>query len=95
MVVRASCSRVTSNVSCPRVTSKDENYRRDYVDKVHQYQKRGILEYWIIDSQAQLVTVLLLVNGVYQAREFTGSQQIVSRTFPELKLTAAQVLEAR
>ncbi|NET61226.1 MAG: hypothetical protein F6K47_35395 [Symploca sp. SIO2E6] len=51
-------------------------------------------EYWIVDSQAQLVTVLALVNGRYQATEFNGLQRIVSRTFPELKLTAKQILEA-
>ncbi|NEP58212.1 MAG: hypothetical protein F6K31_14515 [Symploca sp. SIO2G7] len=29
------------------------------------------------------------------ATEFSGNQRIVSRTFPELELTATQVLEAR
>lgn len=82
-------------VVSPYRNQKDENYRRDYIDKVHQYQERGIPEYWIVDPQAQLVTVLVLVNGRYQATEFSGNQQIVSPTFPELGLTAAQVLEAR
>ena len=82
-------------VVSPYHNQKDENYQRDYVDKVHQYQERGIPEYWIVDPQAQLVTVLVLVNGQYQAAEFTGSQRIVSRIFPELELTAAQILEAR
>ncbi|NET59725.1 MAG: Uma2 family endonuclease [Symploca sp. SIO2E6] len=82
-------------VVSPYRNQKDENYQRDYIDKVHQYQERGIPEYWIVDPQAQLVTVLLLVNGQYQATEFTGSQRIVSRIFPELKLTAEQILQAR
>ncbi|NES18579.1 MAG: Uma2 family endonuclease [Symploca sp. SIO3E6] len=82
-------------VVSPYRNQKDENYQRDYTDKVHQYQERGIPEYWIVDPQARLVTVLVLVNGRYQATEFTGSQRIVSRIFPELKLTAAQVLQAK
>ncbi|NEP57189.1 MAG: Uma2 family endonuclease [Symploca sp. SIO2G7] len=82
-------------VVSPYRNKKDDNYQRDYIDKVHQYQERGIPEYWIVDPQAQVVIVLLLVNGNYQATEFSGNQQIISRTFPKLKLTAAQVLEAR
>jgi len=87
--------RLVVEVVSPYRSQLDDNYQRDYIDKVNQYQKRGIPEYWIVDPQAQLVTVLLLVNGKYQSTEFTGNQQIVSRTFPELKLTTTQVLEAR
>ncbi|NES20167.1 MAG: Uma2 family endonuclease, partial [Symploca sp. SIO3E6] len=82
-------------VVSPYRSQKDENYKRDYIEKRQQYEQRGIPEYWIVDPQAQLVTVLLLVNGRYQATEFSGNQRIVSLTFPELKLTAKQVLEAR
>ena len=83
-----------AEIVSPYRSQNEENYQRDYVDKVQQYQERGIPEYWIIDPTEEKVTVLLLVDGTYQANEFTGNQQIVSRTFPELKLTAAQVLLA-
>ncbi|NET60643.1 MAG: Uma2 family endonuclease [Symploca sp. SIO2E6] len=82
-------------VVSPYRNQNDDNYRRDYIEKRQQYERRGIPEYWIVDPIAQLVTVLVLVNGKYQATEFSGGQRIVSRTFPELGLTAAQVLEAR
>ncbi len=82
-------------VVSPYRSQKDENYKRDYVEKRLQYEQRGIPEYWIVDPQAKVVIVLLLVNGRYQATEFSGNQRIVSRTFPELGLTATQVLEAR
>ncbi|NET58824.1 MAG: Uma2 family endonuclease [Symploca sp. SIO2E6] len=81
-------------VVSPYRNQKDENYQRDYTDKVQQYQERGIPEYWIVDPIAQLVTVLVLFNGQYQATEFNGLQRIVSRIFPQLELTAEQVLEA-
>ncbi|NER95178.1 MAG: Uma2 family endonuclease [Symploca sp. SIO1B1] len=82
-------------VVSPYRNQKDDNYKRDYIKKREQYEKRGIPEYWIIDPQARVVIVLLLVNGSYQETEFSGNQQIVSQTFPQLGLTAAQILEAR
>ncbi|NEQ69765.1 MAG: Uma2 family endonuclease [Symploca sp. SIO2D2] len=82
-------------VVSPYRNQKDDNYKRDYIKKRKQYEERGIPEYWIIDPQARVVIVLLLVNGSYQETEFSGNQQIVSQTFPQLGLTAAQILEAR
>ncbi|NET60952.1 MAG: Uma2 family endonuclease [Symploca sp. SIO2E6] len=81
-------------VVSPYRNQNDENYQRDYVDKRLQYQQRGIPEYWIIDPQAGLVMVLVLLNGSYQATKYTGSQRIISRTFPKLELTATQILQA-
>ena len=82
-------------VVSPYRNQRDDNYKRDYIEKRQQYERRGIPEYWIVDPQAQVVIVLLLVGGKYQATEFSGSQRIVSRTFPELELTAEQVLRTR
>ncbi|NEP57794.1 MAG: Uma2 family endonuclease [Symploca sp. SIO2G7] len=82
-------------VVSPYRNQNDDNYKRDYIEKKQQYERRGIPEYWIVDPIARLVTVLVLVNGKYQATEFSGSQRIVSQIFPGLELTAAQVLEAR
>jgi len=81
-------------VVSPYKSQRDKNYKRDYIEKPQQYEQRGIREYWIVDPQARVVMVMVLVNGSYQATEFTGNQQIISPTFPELKLTAEQVLEA-
>jgi Uma2 family endonuclease len=69
-----------------------ENYIRDYRDKRDQYADRGIPEYWLIDPQREWVMVGTLISGAYQFATFRGDQPIVSPTFPELKLTAAQVL---
>lgn len=83
---------LVAEVVSPYRNRNDENFRRDYIDKVSQYQARGIPEYWIIDPTAQKVTVLLLIEGGYQATEFAGNQQIISGTFPELTVTVAQAL---
>jgi Uma2 family endonuclease len=67
---------------------------RDYIDKRTEYAERGIPEYWIIDPIAGLVFVLNLVDDIYQVNLFAGIQPIVSNAFPELGLTANQVLAA-
>ena len=67
---------------------------RDYVEKRQEYAQRGIAEYWIIDPLAAAVLVLTLVDGAYEEQTFVGDAQLVSAAFPELELTAAQVLAA-
>jgi len=51
-----------------------------------------IPEYWIVNLLEAKVTVLLLVEGLYEDKELKGNQQIISQTFPELALTVEQVL---
>ncbi|PZU95375.1 MAG: hypothetical protein DCE90_12560 [Pseudanabaena sp.] len=81
------------------------NWEDDYIDKFMEYERIGIPEYWIVDYLAvasreflgnpKIPTVfvnLLDENGKYQTTKFTGDAKIVSRTFPELDLTADQIL---
>jgi Uma2 family endonuclease len=72
-----------------------ENEQRDYRYKRSEYAARRIPEYWIVDPEAQQVVVLTWVAGLYEEAVFQGDEPIVSNLFPELKLTAAQVLQAR
>ncbi len=65
----------------------------DYRYKRSEYAVREIPEYWIVDPEAQIISVLLLVSGFYDVTEFTGEQEIKSLLFPELKLTPKQVFE--
>jgi Uma2 family endonuclease len=71
-----------------------ENYDRDYVEKPAEYAARGIPEFWQVDPDRAMVTVLWLEQGVYQPKVFRGADLIVSPTFPALTLTAAQILTA-
>ncbi|MEH2265038.1 Uma2 family endonuclease [Nostoc sp.] len=83
------------------------NWEDDYIDKLDEYQRLGIIEYWIVDYLAiglrdylgnpKVPTVfvfLLDAEGKYQRTQFRGSERIVSQTFPELALTAEQILTA-
>ena len=68
------------------------NYKRDYVWKRKQYEWWQIPEYWIIDPHRAQVTVLTLVNQVYQKAVYQGDSLIASTAFPALSLTADKVL---
>lgn len=66
----------------------------DYEQKLSEYKAIKIPEYWIVDLRNSQVCVLLLTDTGYKTTVFTGNQGIISPTFPELALTASQVLSA-
>jgi Uma2 family endonuclease len=83
------------------------NWEDDYIDKLDEYQRLGITEYWIVDYLAiglreylgnpkvpAVFVFILDSEGKYQRTQFRGSERIVSQTFPELVLTAEQILTA-
>ena len=81
------------------------NWEDDYIDKLDEYRRLGIREYWIVDYLAigsreflgnpKVPTIfvhLLDAESNYQITAFKGSERIVSQTFPELTLTAEEVM---
>ena len=80
------------------------NWEDDYVDKLDEYQRLGIPEYWIVDYLAiasrnylgnpkvPSVFVYQLINGEFQ--QYKESDRIISQTFPELAITVEQVVTA-
>lgn len=70
-----------------------ESEERDYEDKRQEYEAIGVAEYWVVDPFAMKVTVYLLVGKRYQAQEYVGKSLIQSAAFPNLVLTAQQVLQ--
>ncbi len=79
----------------------------DYVDKLDEYQRLGIPEYWIVDYLAvasrsylgnpkipTIFVYLLDENGVYQMNSYRGSDRIISSTFPELNVTVEQIFNS-
>ena len=82
------------------------SWQNDYARKVEDYEALEIPEYWILDylglggkryigsPKQPVVTIHQLVSGEYQSQQFRGSDRLVSLTFPELQITAAQVFAA-
>ncbi|BAU12568.1 hypothetical protein LEP3755_30980 [Leptolyngbya sp. NIES-3755] len=73
-----------------------KNYDRDYIDKPREYAARGIPEYWLVDPSRSVVLVLYLDGEQYrEIGRFQNQDRLISPSFPELQLTAEQVLSAR
>ncbi|HIK32352.1 MAG TPA: Uma2 family endonuclease [Oscillatoriales cyanobacterium M59_W2019_021] len=83
------------------------NWEDDYIDKLDEYQRLGIVEYWIVDYLAigsrsylgrpKVPTIFVYhldETGVYRSTAFKGDDRIISPTFPDLELTLNQILEA-
>ena len=80
------------------------NWQNDYARKVEDYAALGIPEYWIADylglggirhigkPKQPTLSICTLVAGEYEINLFRGNNAIVSPTFPNLNLTAGQVL---
>jgi Uma2 family endonuclease len=65
-------------------------YRAKWVE----YAALDIAEYWIVDLTEACVTVCILEAGCYRNTVFKDDEAIASPIFPQLTLTAAQVLNA-
>jgi Uma2 family endonuclease len=65
----------------------------DYRTKRTEYAVLDIAEYGIVDPTQLTVTICTWNEGAYDDQVFQGNQRIVSATFPDLQLTAAQVLQ--
>jgi Uma2 family endonuclease len=80
------------------------NWQNDYARKVEDYAVLGIPEYWIVDyaglggtqyigkPKQPTLSICTLMDGAYEIQQLRDNQTIASLTFPNLKLTAEQVL---
>jgi len=83
------------------------NWEDDYIDKLDEYSRLGIPEYWIVDyiaigsrdylgdpKEPSVLVFSLDTEGNYQLSLFQKEDLIISPTFPELKLTVNQIISA-
>ncbi|MDY6936420.1 MAG: Uma2 family endonuclease [Cyanobacteriota bacterium] len=82
------------------------NWQNDYARKLEDYAALGIREYWIADyaglggiryigkPKQPTLSICTLVDGEYEIQLLRGDREIISATFPHLKLTAERVLNA-
>ena len=88
---------ITSDMPSPAlvvevVSPGKANEDRDYRYKRAEYAARGIIEYWIVDPGRSKVTVLSLVDGLYEETMFEGSQPIISNVLPNFHASVTDVL---
>lgn len=67
----------------------------DYRSKRSEYGLLEIPEYWIVDPLEERVTLCILEHQFYDSTECRGDTPIQSPTFPNLNLTATQILAAK
>jgi len=73
------------------VSSGKENNIQDYRYKRSEYAARGILEYWIVDPEMQKVTILTLVDGLYEETILNGEDRITSKVVPEVIIKLSDI----
>ncbi|HEY9695840.1 MAG TPA: Uma2 family endonuclease [Trichocoleus sp.] len=67
----------------------------DYRSKRSEYGLLEIPEYWIVDPLEEKITLCILEHQFYDSTEFQGNDLIQSPNFPDLNLTAAQILAGK
>lgn len=73
------------------IVSSDSGLR-DRMLKLNLYARAGVKEYWLITPWPATVEVLLLQGNKYQVHQVFGKNDtLVSATFPELRVTLAEV----
>ena len=81
---------------CAEVVSPDDP-PRDLIEKRREYAAAGIPEYWIVDPRegVRTVTVLTLVNGVYQGEPRGDGEVAESVLLSGLSFDVTDCLDAR
>jgi Uma2 family endonuclease len=83
------------------------NWEDDYIDKLDEYQRLGIAEFWIVDylamgsrellgnpKQPTVFVGVLNAQNRYDLIPYRGAEVIKSPTFSELSLSVEQILMA-
>jgi len=65
----------------------------DYRAKRAEYSVLDSPEYWICDPLKEKVTVCTLLEGWYEAAEYSGKEILESPMFPALSLIVEKVLQ--
>lgn len=71
------------------VLSEDRD--RDLVRKKDRYAAAGVPEYWIVDSDNEVILVLELFGGQYAERVFGRGDTLITSTIPGFELSLERI----
>jgi Uma2 family endonuclease len=75
------------------LSSKDK--KRDTITKKAIYEKYGVKEYWVVDPDAEVVSVFILEGDVFKKREIYTRNQILKSAFlPGFSLMLEEIFKA-
>jgi Uma2 family endonuclease len=74
------------------VSEGREAHERDYVTKRAEYLAYGLREYWIVDLQLKVVTVLIRDGDARVEQVYRDDQQAVSLVLPGFAIRVPDLL---
>ena len=69
------------------------NRSHDMLTKLNLYERSGVSEYWIIDPEEQIISVMELINGRYVIHAFSGNDEVPLALFPGCIVDFKKVFE--
>ena len=58
------------------------NRSHDMITKLNLYEQAGVSEYWIIDPETQIISVMELIDNRYAIRSYSGEDEVPLATIP-------------
>lgn len=72
----------------------DSTKQRDKIAKFNMYQHAGVIEYWIVDPERQIVQVFTLEDGAYHAPEvYTARAEVPVSILPGCVIELSKVFD--
>lgn len=69
------------------------NRSHDMLRKLHLYQKAGVEEYWMVDPEEKIISVLVLLNGSYMYHTYSGNDDVPLTSIPGCAIDFKKVFE--
>ena len=71
------------------------NRSHDMVTKLNLYERAGVIEYWIIDPEEQIISTLELIDGRYFTRAYGGEDEVPIASIPGCTVDFKKVFESQ
>jgi Uma2 family endonuclease len=62
------------------ILSSNRSY--DMITKLNLYQKAGVEEYWMVDPEEKIISVLVLSNGTYTYHNYNAEKEVSLVSIP-------------